>query len=210
MKKLSFLLTSFLVWNSVFASDNWIDNNKNPIKDSRGECIRNGFWTPATAHPQCAPDLKPVPKAPVPVTSVPPPAPAPRSSPPTAPAAQVVKAPTKVTFQAETLFDFDRSVIKPEGRVILDGFITSLNGSQAKYDTVIVIGHTDSIGTDEYNMRLGLRRAEAVKAYLISKGIDSRTIRTSSKGEREPVADNKTAQGRAKNRRVVIEVVGLK
>jgi len=208
MKKLSFLLTSFLVWNSVFASDNWIDNNKNPIKDSRGECIRNGFWTPATAHPQCAPDLKPIPKAPVPVTSAPPPAP--MISPPPAPAPKVVKAPTKVTFQAETLFDFDKSVIKPEGRVILDGFITSLNGSQAKYDTVIVIGHTDSIGSDEYNIRLGLRRAESVKAYLISKGIDSRTIKTSSKGKREPIADNKTVQGRALNRRVVIEVSGLK
>jgi OOP family OmpA-OmpF porin len=203
------IVSSLFLVNSAIASNNWVSSNQQPVKDGRGECVRNGFWTPATAHPQCVPDLQPLPKPPAPT---PPPVPAKPVSPPPppAPAPQVIKAPTKVTFQAETLFDFDRSVIKPEGRVVLDGFITSLNGSRARYDTVIVIGHTDSIGIDEYNIRLGLRRAEAVKAYLISKGIDSRTIRTSSKGEREPVADNKTAQGRAKNRRVVIEVVGLK
>lgn len=206
MKKFVTIFGALCFSGSVLASNNWVSPNGKPVVDTRGECIRNGVWTPATAHPDCVKDLAPRPQpAPTPAPRVE--APRPQPAPPAAP---VVKAPTRVTFQAETLFDFDKSVIKPEGRKILDGFLTSLNGSQAKYDTVIVIGHTDSIGSDEYNMRLGLRRAEAVKAYLISKGINSQSIRTSSRGEREPVADNRTAEGRAKNRRVVIEVVGLK
>ena len=203
MKNLFLALT--LISTTALASDNWVSMNGKPVRDSSSECIRNGVWTPATAHPECVKDLAPKPRpVPLPAPRVEAPRPAPPA--PAKPAA----VPQKVTFQAETLFDFDKSVIKPEGRAVLNGFVTSLNGSRAKYDTVIVIGHTDSIGSDAYNMRLGLRRAEAVKAYLVSSGIDSRLIRTSSKGEREPVADNKTAAGRAKNRRVVIEVVGLK
>lgn len=203
------LLAFTLISTTALASDNWVSMNGKPVRDTFGECIRNGVWTPATAHPECVKDLAPKPQpVPQPAPRVESPKPAPQPAPP-APA-KPVAVPQKVTFQAETLFDFDKSVIKPEGRAVLNGFLTSLNGSRAKYDTVIVIGHTDSIGSDAYNMRLGLRRAEAVKAYLVSSGIDSRLIRTSSKGEREPVADNKTAAGRAKNRRVVIEVVGLK
>lgn len=205
----NFVLALTLISTAALASDNWVSMNSKPVRDSSGECIRNGVWTPATAHPECVKDLAPRPPiVPQPAPRVEAPRPAPQSAPPTP--TKPVAVPQKVTFQAETLFDFDKSVIKPEGRAVLNGFVTSLNGSRAKYDTVIVIGHTDSIGSDAYNMRLGLRRAEAVKAYLVSAGIDSRLIRTSSKGEREPVADNKSAAGRAKNRRVVIEVVGLK
>lgn len=209
MKNLIFVLTASLAVTSTLASDNWISGNGKPVRDTRGDCIRNGVWTPATAHPECVKDLAPVQK-PV-VMPAPTPAPhieTPKSVPPVVAAKPAV--PQKVTFQAETLFDFDKSIIKPEGRSRLDGFITSLNGSGAKYDTVIVIGHTDSIGSDAYNMRLGLRRAEAVKAYLISKGIDSRSVRTNSKGESEPIADNRTAAGRAQNRRVIIEVTGIR
>lgn len=209
MKNLVFVLASTLTVSSVFASDNWISGNGKPVRDTGGECIRNGVWTPATAHPECVKDLAPRPvPVPAPAPRIEVPRPQPTPTPPPAPKPQAV--PQKVTFQAETLFDFDKSVIKPEGRSRLDGFITSLNGSGARYETVIVIGHTDSIGSDAYNLRLGQRRAEAVKAYLISKGIDSRTIKTDSRGEREPVADNKTAAGRAKNRRVVIEVNGTR
>lgn len=202
MKKI-FVLTSLFVALQVNASDNWVASNK-PVRDSFGECIKNGFWTPATAHPECVKDLIPQPKpavSPKPVVQAPPP-PTPVIQPP-APVPQVIK----VTLQTDTLFDFDKSVIKPEGRARLNDFVKQLQ--TVKYDAVIVIGHTDSIGSDAYNMRLGQRRAEAVKAYLISQGVRNR-IDASSRGEREPIADNRTATGRAKNRRVIVEVIGTK
>jgi OOP family OmpA-OmpF porin len=77
-------------------------------------------------------------------------------------------------------------------------------------EVVIAVGHTDSIGTDAYNQRLSIRRAEAVKSYLVSKGVEKNRVYTEGKGEKQPVADNKTAEGRAKNRRVEIEVVGTR
>lgn len=77
-------------------------------------------------------------------------------------------------------------------------------------EVVIAVGHTDSVGTDAYNQKLSVRRAEAVKAYLVSKGIEANRVYTEGKGKKQPVADNKTAEGRAKNRRVEIEVVGTR
>lgn len=204
MKKIV-ILSSLLFALQTQASDNWIASNK-PVRDSYGECIKNGFWTPATAHPECVKDLAPAPKPvapPKPVVQVPPAPPAAPVTKPPAPVPQVIK----VTLQTDTLFDFDKSVIKPEGRARLNDFVKQL--STVKYDAVIVIGHTDSIGSDAYNMRLGQRRAEAVKSYLISQGVRNR-IDASSRGEREPIADNNTAAGRAKNRRVVVEVIGTR
>ena len=75
-------------------------------------------------------------------------------------------------------------------------------------EVIIAVGHTDSVGSDAYNQKLSMRRSQAVKAYLVSKGIDKTRIYTEGKGEKQPVADNKTKDGRAKNRRVEIEVVG--
>ena len=75
-------------------------------------------------------------------------------------------------------------------------------------EVIIAVGHTDSVGSDAYNQKLSLRRSQAVKAYLVSKGIEKTRIYTEGKGEKQPVADNKTKEGRAKNRRVEIEVVG--
>jgi OOP family OmpA-OmpF porin len=75
---------------------------------------------------------------------------------------------------------------------------------------VIATGHTDSVGTDAYNQRLSERRAAAVKDYLVSKGIPASKITTIGKGESQPVATNKTAEGRQKNRRVDIEFKGVK
>lgn len=77
-------------------------------------------------------------------------------------------------------------------------------------EVVIAVGHTDGVGSDEYNQKLSIRRAEAVKAYLVSKGIEANRVYTEGKGKKQPVADNKTAEGRAKNRRVEIEVVGTR
>lgn len=205
MKITNVLFVLVFASSSTLASDNWVSGTNQLVRDSQGQCIRNGVWTPATAHPDCVPDLQPKPQ---PVAA---PAPAPRVVTPV-PASQPSQlppapAPQRVTLQADALFDFDRSVIKPEGRAKLTEFASQLKAIKA--DVVIVVGHTDSIGSDAYNLRLGQRRAEAVRAFLISQGVRQR-IDASSRGEREPVADNRTAAGRAKNRRVVIEVQGTK
>jgi OOP family OmpA-OmpF porin len=77
-------------------------------------------------------------------------------------------------------------------------------------EVIIAVGHTDAVGSDDYNQKLSMRRSQAVKAYLVSKGVDKSRVYTEGKGEKQPVADNKTKEGRAKNRRVEIEVVGTR
>ena len=114
----------------------------------------------------------------------------------------------KIIYSAEALFDFDKSVLKPEGRRILDELVEKVQG--INLEVMVAIGHTDSIGTEAYNQRLSERRANAVKAYLVSKGIESDRVATEGKGELQPVASNKTKAGRAQNRRVEIEVVGTR
>lgn len=121
------------------------------------------------------------------------------------PVAIKLEQPLKVTFPASALFDFDKSVLKPEGKRGLDNLLAKVKG--ADIEIYIVVGHTDSIGTDEYNRKLSLRRADSVKNYLVSQGVPQIKIRADGRGESEPVASNKTAGGRSQNRRVEVTVV---
>ena len=147
--------------------------------------------------------------APAPVY-VAPPAPAPVEAAPAPAPVEAAPVPTseKVSFAAEALFDFDKAIVKPEGKAALDDLLNKLQGMNT--EVMVTVGHTDSIGTDAYNQKLSLRRAEAVKAYIVSKGVDQSRVYTEGKGETQPVADNSTSEGRAKNRRVTVEVVGTR
>jgi OOP family OmpA-OmpF porin len=129
---------------------------------------------------------------------------------PVAPAPKPAPKPVteKVTFAADVFFDFDKSVLKPEGKARLDELVGKLGGTTL--EVIIAIGHTDSVGGDTYNQALSVRRAEAVKAYLVSKGIEPNRIYTEGKGKTQPIASNSTDAGRAKNRRTEIEIVGTR
>ncbi|KTT21819.1 outer membrane protein OmpA [Pseudacidovorax intermedius] len=181
--------------------DNWQNATGELVwKNGTNElCWRDANWTPATAAVGCDGAL---------VRTAPPVAAVPPAVVPPAPPAPPAVAASKVTFAADAFFDFDKSVLKPEGRAKLDDLVSKIKG--INLEVIIAVGHTDSIGTDAYNQRLSVRRAEAVKAYLVSKGIERNRVYTEGKGEKQPIADNRTKEGRAKNRRVEIEVVGTR
>ncbi len=199
-------------------ADNWRNVDGTVWKNGTNElCWRDANWTPATANQVCDGAIKPPPPPPPPAPAPPPPpAPAPAAAPP-APAPAVVAAPVpapaapvseKVTFAADAFFDFDKAVLKPEAKAKLDDLVGKT--SAVALEVIIAVGHTDSAGTDAYNQKLSVARSEAVKAYLTGKGIEKNRVYTEGKGEKQPVADNKTSEGRAKNRRVEIEVVGTR
>jgi OOP family OmpA-OmpF porin len=190
------------------------------VQDSRGVIVRNpfglcwrtGYWTPADAVPGCdAPLCVPPEKLENGkcVAPPPPPAPAPvEATPAPTPAPAPVPTSEKVSYSADAFFDFDKAVLKPAGKKSLDDLVSKLG--DMNLEVIIAVGHTDSIGTDAYNQKLSIRRAEAVKAYLKGKGVEANRIYVEGKGEKQPEATNKTKAGRAKNRRVEIEVVGTR
>jgi len=169
--------------------DNWVNSTGTPWRNGDGTlCWRDASWTPATAAPNCDGWLAPKPAA--------------------APAAAASKVTQKkITLQADTLFDFDKSNLKSEGVATLNKLAQDIK--KMKLEVVIIVGYTDSVGTDAYNIALGQRRANAVKAFLTNDGgVEATRVYTESKGKADPVASNAAAEGRAKNRRAVIEVVG--
>ncbi|TXI69976.1 MAG: OmpA family protein [Limnohabitans sp.] len=205
LNKVAMLIASAALASAAGAQsvDNWRNGTGDLVwKNGTNElCWRDANWTPATAAAGCdgaivAPKAAPAAAAP---------AAAPKAAPAPAPAPA---AATKVTYAADAFFDFDKAVLKTEGKAKLDDLVGKVKG--INLEVIIAVGHTDSVGADAYNQKLSVRRAEAVKAYLVSKGIEKNRVYTEGKGEKQPVADNKTKEGRAKNRRVEIEVVGTR
>lgn len=228
----------FILGGSAFAGGEvkkgyLVDSQNDVVRSGFGLCWHTGFWTPADAIEECDGAIAKPTAAPAPAPA-PSPSPAPAQKlaaepepdevvyaeeetviaedepemPVVAPAAAPAPTAEKVTFSADAFFDFDKSVLKPEGKTTLQNLVAQLKNTDI--EVVVATGHTDWTGSDAYNMKLSMRRAKAVKAFLVSKGIPEARIFVEGKGERNPIADNHTREGRAKNRRVDIEVVGTK
>jgi OOP family OmpA-OmpF porin len=162
--------------------DNWANSSGFYWKSSSGQCWRDSTWTPAKATQECDPELFKKAEAPAPkVAEAPPPAPQPK----------VVAQ--KVTFSSQDLFDFNRAQIKPEGKEKLDRLADNLKG--ADVETIQAVGYTDRIGNKSYNQKLSEQRAEAVRNYLVSKGVPADRIQAVGKGEEDPVTSANQCQG---------------
>ena len=209
LSKLAFIAATAVMAASAMAqsvpasrqavNDNWVNGTGEYVwmNGTNELCWRDAFWTPATANAKCDGAL--VAQAPTPPA-------------PVAPVAPVIQS-QKVTYQADALFDFDKAILKPAGKAKLDDLASKIG--DLNLEVVVATGYTDRIGSDKYNDRLSLRRAQAVKAYLVSKGIEANRIYTEGKGKRNPVTTGCNQKNRkqliaclAPDRRVEVEVVG--
>jgi len=185
-----------------------IDGRNIVARSNTDLCWRTGYWTPAAAQSafagnnlpmgcSCDADLMPAEACQVTTQAAP------------APTAE------KVKLAADALFDFDKAVLRPEGRQQLDELAAKAN--QINLEVILATGHTDRIGSDSYNQSLSQRRAAAVKDYLVSRGLDAQRVYTEGKGESQPVTGTSCDNVSARNalidclqpdRRVEIEVIG--
>jgi len=200
------------------------------VRDPFGLCWRTGSWSVDragktaikdapfpnwTAGCECDKDLMVKPVCEPPPPPPPPPAPTPPPPPPPAPTSE------KVTFAADALFDFDKAVMRPEGKAKLDDLVSKLAG--VSLEVIIAVGYTDRLGPLAHNQKLSVARAQAVKDYLVSKGIEPNRVYTEGKGPANPVKQcpDPSAKGEVRNRaqliqclqpnrRVEVEVVGTR
>lgn len=179
-----------------------IDQRGFVAKSGTGLCWRTGYWTPAMAIPECDGDLAKKEEA--------------KPAAAAAAAAAPKPAAKKVTMAADALFDFDKAVLRAEGKAKLDKLVADMKG--IKLEVIIAVGHADRIGKDAYNQKLSERRAAAVKDYLVSKGVEANRVYSEGKGEKQPVTAGKCGKSEKKtkqlieclqpDRRVEIEVIG--
>ncbi|WP_322107076.1 outer membrane protein OmpA [Paraburkholderia sp. J41] len=208
LSKLAFIAATAVVAASAQAqsvpasrqavNDNWVNGTGEYVwmNGTNELCWRDAFWTPATANAKCDGAL--VAQAP---------------QPPVAPQPAPAITSQKITYQADALFDFDKAILKPAGKEKLDDLASKIQA--LNLEVVVATGYTDRIGSNAYNDRLSLRRAQAVKSYLVSKGVPAERVYTEGKGKRNPVTTGCNQKNRkqliaclAPDRRVEVEVVG--
>lgn len=183
------------------------DSRGNVVRNSYNGCWHTGFWTPAMAIAECDPDLvkkdvsRKEAQAPAAVAPV---------AVPVAPAAVPAAVSDKpafvpITLQTETLFDFDKAIIRADGKKILDGEVANKMKQYPQIKVLMLTAYADRIGGTDYNMKLSQRRADAVKAYLIGQGIAESRLETAAKGESEPVVSCSDVKGSEtrKNKKLV-------
>jgi OOP family OmpA-OmpF porin len=225
----SFLLATLLgIGASVLAQTPGIDTKKvvgynidqrgYVAKSGFGLCWRTGYWTPAMAIAECDPDLVAKVEAPAPAPApVAAPAPAPAPAPKPAPAPAPKPAAEKVTLAADALFDFDKAILRPEGKAKLDDVASKLG--EIKLEVIIAVGHADRFGSEAYNQKLSERRAAAVKDYLVAKGVEANRVYTEGKGSKQPVTSAEACKGAKSkkvveclqpDRRVEVEIIGTR
>ncbi|MDR2365436.1 MAG: OmpA family protein [Zoogloeaceae bacterium] len=196
-----------------------IDQRGEVVTSGAGLCWRTGYWTPSAAANdpagcQCDRDIVPANKC----SATPVATPATPAT-PTSPAVRPSSG--KVTLAADALFDFNKAALRPEGKAKLDDVVAQ--SSEIQLEVIVAVGHTDRIGSDRYNQQLSEKRADAVKQYLIGKGIEANRIYTEGKGKTQPVTGDQcknlgAENGRNKNlveclqpdRRVDIEIIGTR
>ncbi len=162
------------------------DTRGKAVFDQQGECVRTTAvpkGTPCPATPAAKAEAKPAPR------------------------------PEKLTLAGETLFDFGKHTLRPEGKREIEKAVqdirAKLQGLAVEQRQLLVTGHTDSVGSDAFNMKLSQRRAQTVRDFMVDLGVDPKIITASGRGEAEPVASNATEQGRQQNRRVEIEFAAV-
>ena len=147
------------------------------VRNSLGECV---LTAGGSVLPECLPAVVEVAPAPIPTVS-------------------------SMSMGADAFFDFDKSNLKPEGEAKLAALASDM--STVDVQSVDIVGHTDAIGTEQYNQALSERRARSAADFLVGQGVNPGLISTRGMGETQPVATNQTPEGRAQNRRVDITVV---
>jgi OOP family OmpA-OmpF porin len=192
------------------------DTQSQVVTDPFNLCWRTGYWTPALARAECDPDLVPKPPPPPPVAQAPPPPP-PEPPKPAAPPPPPKRCDGTVTLQSDETFAFDSATLNAAAKTRIDKDVLGRIASCASLEGVVIEGHADRIGSQQANQKLSERRAEAVKSYLVSKGIDAGKIETLGMGKTLsvkscPDAEYKTRTALieclAANRRVAISIRG--
>jgi OOP family OmpA-OmpF porin len=187
------------------------------VKNATGLCWHAGYWTPAMAIMECDPDLVPKPAAPAPVAPPPAPRAAPAPAPAPAPAAAAPKrCDATITFSTDETFEFDKAVLRKAAMAKLDQEVVAKLPQCATVELILVSGYTDRLGSQQYNQKLSEKRANAVKAYLVKKGVDASKIDTMGMGKTLQIKSCPDGKNRkaliaclAPNRRAVVEIKGL-
>ena len=202
------ILTSPMVLGVAYAHESvgnnhayLVDGSSRLVRDGQGQCIRTGSWGPEHALAECGDAPKAMEKDAMEAPAMGPKGPAMAAT----------------VLETDALFDFNKSTLKAEGKTKIDDLIAKMK-AHPEIESILATGHADRIGSDKYNMALSDRRVKAVKAYMVSKGVDAGRVETAAKGESEPVvscSDVKGAESRsnkalikclAPNRRVVVQV----